>query len=410
MTGVVLNLPEHGHVNATFPLVSELVRRGERIVYFATAPYRDRVEATGAVYADYGDARRFTPPVHTGGLYSVMAYLMGLAEEVLPSVLSRLDRERPDYLLIDSMCVWGRLVQQITKIPAVTLGSVFVPNDAHVSSDEMVARAYGRAPREVTLAGIDALNTYLQIAQRIDRRHGTTSPDIVEFFANRQRLNVIFTSRYFHIAGDRYDDSYVFVGPSIETGEPGDRGVDAARLEPSGTDPLVYVSLGTIFSGQPAFFRTCVDALGGGPWRVLMSTGGKLDPESLGALPSNIAVHDWVPQVDVLARAALCVGHGGMNTTSEALWHGVPLLLFPQHGDQHLVAARVGELGAGITMGPADVRPDTLRATVARLLDEPGFRASAAAIAESFRTAGGPRRAADEILSYVTRAVPAASR
>jgi len=29
----VLNVPEHGHMNATFPLVAELVRRGERVVY-----------------------------------------------------------------------------------------------------------------------------------------------------------------------------------------------------------------------------------------------------------------------------------------------------------------------------------------------------------------------------------------
>lgn len=405
-TGYVLNLPEHGHVNATLPLVADLVARGERIVYFATEPYRAQVEATGAVFADYGEAARFVPPAHTGGLYSVMAYLMGLAEGVLPDVLRRLATDAPDYLLIDSMCVWGRLAQQVTGIPAVTLGSVFIPNDRHVTSDEMVRGAYGRAPREVTLAGIDALNTYLQISQRIDRRHGTSSPGIVEFFANRQPLNVSFTSKYFHLAGDSYDGSYVFVGPSMaaRTGPP------MEGLEPGGSDPLIYVSLGTIFSGQAAFFRTCVDAFADGPWRVLVSTGGKVSADELGAVPANVAVRAWVPQLDVLPQTSLCITHGGMNTSSEALWHGVPLLVYPQHGDQHLVAARVAELGAGLAIGPDQATPERLRAHATRMLAEPSFRRQAAVIAESFHAAGGARRAADAILSYVAGAVPAATR
>ena len=37
-TALVLNLPEHGHMNATLPLVAELVARGERVVYLATEP------------------------------------------------------------------------------------------------------------------------------------------------------------------------------------------------------------------------------------------------------------------------------------------------------------------------------------------------------------------------------------
>ena len=49
----------------------------------------------------------FVPPAHTGGLYSVMASSMGLAETMLPDLLERLREIRPDYLLIDSMCVWG---------------------------------------------------------------------------------------------------------------------------------------------------------------------------------------------------------------------------------------------------------------------------------------------------------------
>jgi UDP:flavonoid glycosyltransferase YjiC (YdhE family) len=415
-TGCVLNLPEHGHLNATLPLVAELVARGDRIVYFGTEPYRHAIEATGATFVPYaGDAAMFEPPAHTGGLYSVMAFLIGLAEQVLPDLLRRLAHERPDYLLIDSMCVWGRLAQQVTQLPAVTLGSVFVPNETHVSMEEMVTHAYSRAPREVLLAGIDALNTYLGISQRVDHRHGTHSPNIVEFFANRQPLNVIFTSRHFHLAGDAYDDSYVFVGPSMAprvssiTGagaRPGildtiDRRQDVSDVADVADAPLIYISLGTIFNEQPAFYRTCFEAFGDQPWQVIVSTGSKVDREALGTVPANVTVCEHVPQLDVLARASLCLTHGGMNTTSEALWFGVPLLVFPQHGDQHLVAARVAELGAGLHLTPGDVQPARLRELAMRVLTEPGFTEQADVIAASFRAAGGVTRAADAIVAYV---------
>jgi MGT family glycosyltransferase len=410
-TALVLNLPEHGHMNATFPLVAELVARGERVVYLATEAWRSRVEASGAAFTAYeADAALFDPPAHRGGLYSVMAYLIGVAEQVLPDVLRHIEREKPDYLLIDSMCVWGRLAQQVTGLPAVTLGSVFVPNDAHVSMDDMVKQAYGQAPREVLLAGVDALNTYLRISQRIDHRYGTISPSVVEFFANRQRLNVIFTSKYFHLAGDSYDDSYLFVGPSVAPRADASVGVaadpGAVFALPEGDQPLIYVSMGTIFNDQLPFFRAAIEALADGPWRVVMSIGNRIDrsaiwPHDDRPCPRNIAIHEFVPQLEVLAKASLCITHGGMNTTSEALWHGVPLLVFPQHGDQHLVAARVLELGAGLRLIPPDIEPARLRALVTQVLDVPSFKQQADRIASSFHAAGGATRAAGEIVAFI---------
>lgn len=388
-TAVVLNLPEHGHMNATFPLVAELARRGERVVYYATEPFRERVEAAGAEYRSYGDPAIFRPPAHTGGLYSVMAFAMGIAERVLPDLLPQLRDLAPDYLLIDSLCVWGNLARQVLGIPACMLGSVFVPDERTVMVEEMVRQAYGRAPKEVLLSGIDALNTYLMAAQRLDRQFGTESPNMVEFFSNRQSLNVIFTSRYFHLAGDTYDDTYRFVGPSIEPAAPAAR--DAR--------PLLYISMGTIFNDLPRFYRSCFEAFGGTEYRVLMTTG-KADVASLGAAPGNFELHEFVPQLQVLSQASLFLTHGGMNSVSEALWHEVPLLVFPQHGDQHLVAARVAELGAGLAFGPTDIEPRKLKEAADRVLAEPAFRDGARRIAASFHDAGGPCRAAREILAW----------
>jgi len=381
-------------MNATFPLVAELARRGERVVYYASAPFRQRVESAGAEYRSYGDPEAFRPPAHTGGLYSVMAFAIGLAEKVLPGLLPELRAIAPDYLLIDSLCVWGHLARQVLGIPAAMLGSVFVSDERAIDVATMVRQAYGHAPKETLLAAIDALNTYLMTAQRIDRRFGTESPNLVEFFSGRQSLNVVFTSRYFHLAGDRYDETYRFVGPSIQA---------CPHREPaSDPRPLVYISMGTIFNRLPDFYRACFQAFGGAPYRVLMATG-KVDPASLGSPPENFELCAFAPQVQALSQASLFLTHGGMNSVSEALWHEVPLLVYPQHGDQHLVAARVASLGAGLALTPEDTEPPRLREMAERVLSEPAFRAGARTIAESFRAAGGPPRAAAEILAWSRR-------
>ena len=386
---VVLNLPEHGHMNATYPVVAELARRGERVIYYATEPYRGRVEGAGAEYRSYGDTALFQAPAHKGGLYSVMAWEIGLAERILPSLLAELRELSPDYLLIDSMCVWGHLISRILPIPAAMMASVFVPDDRVISSDDLVGQGYGNAPKEVILAGIDALNTYLQISQRIDRQYGTECPNIAQFFAGRQNLNIVFTSRYFHFDGERFDDSYHFVGPTLEPSEP-------AR----GGQPLVYIAMGTVFNELPDFYRLCYEALGGGPYAVVLAAGSKTDLSALGPAPANFTVSESVVQADVLRSASLFLSHAGMNSVNEALWNETPMLLFPQHGDQHLVAARVEQLGAGIVLRPGDLEASRLRSVVENAMEDPRLREGARRVAESLRAAGGYRRAADEIMRW----------
>lgn len=50
-----LNLPAYGHINPTLPLVTELRRRGEAVVYVTMRRFQQDVEAAGAVFRAYED-------------------------------------------------------------------------------------------------------------------------------------------------------------------------------------------------------------------------------------------------------------------------------------------------------------------------------------------------------------------
>ncbi len=166
---------------------------------------------------------------------------------------------------------------------------------------------------------------------------------------------------------------------------------------------MVYVSLGTTFHNVPAFYRACFEALGGGPWQVVLSTGGAdLD---LGAPPENFLVRRFVPQLALLERAGAFVTHGGMNSANEALYFGVPLGGGAAAGrSAHGRRAHRGTRRRPRHLARRDVDAASLRGAVEAVLSNPPFRERAQALGRSLRASGGYRRAADEIQAFARQA------
>ncbi|MCE7984891.1 MAG: glycosyl transferase family 1 [Caldilinea sp. CFX5] len=400
-TAIVLNLPEAGHMNTTFPLVAALAQRGERVIYYAVEPFRQAIESARAEFRSYANPQTLIPSAHNGGLYSVMAYLAGAAQAVLPQLIAEVRAAAPDYLLLDSMCLWGALVQQHLKIPAITLGSVFVTHP-QMPAEQMIRMSYQGLPKEVLLSGIDALHSYFEITQRLDQQYATRSPNIVGAFGNAQPLNVLFTAREFHPNGNLFaEENYKFVGPSVGLRA---QTVDFPFDQLTGA-PLVYISLGTIFNERPDFYNACFAAFADTPFQVVMAVGDKIDQAALTPPPANFIVRSAVPQLEILQRAALFITHGGMNSSSEGLLYGVPLIVAPQHGDQFLVASRVVEVGAGLMLPAAQAVPAALKGMAMQVLSTPTFKERAQAMSRSFQAGGGPQRAADEIVAYTRKLV-----
>lgn len=78
------------------------------------------------------------------------------------------------------------------------------------------------------------------------------------------------------------------------------------------------------------FYRSCLTALGETPYRVVMAVGRESVLHALGPLPANVQAEAMVDQIGVLAAADVFLTHCGMNSVSEALFFGVPLVCCPQ--------------------------------------------------------------------------------
>lgn len=142
-------------------------------------------------------------------------------------------------------------------------------------------------------------------------------------------------------------------------------------------DPLVYVTLGTVWNRDLDVFRCVLDALRDEPGSVVVTVGRENDPDALGPQPPNVAVHRFVPQAVLLPRCAAVVAHGGAGTMLGALASGVPLLVLPQGADQWANAERVVASGAGRRLLRDEVSVPAVRDAVRAVRDEPAHRAAA---------------------------------
>jgi MGT family glycosyltransferase len=291
-------------------------------------------------------------------------------------------------VMFDSFAPWGRLIAQILRLPAVgSIPSILINAD--------VDRLYRKAPEapdpQLTpewCAGFE--RRCREVLRPYRLRQIPSPPQWLQSYAD---FNLVYTSQMFQPLAEAFDPQrFRFVGPCVEF-RPNPPSFPFERLDGR---PLILVSLGTIYGHRPGFLRQLIQELADAPWQVVLST--PQEPEHLVPFPDNFLVRPFVPQLEILKRAAAFLSHGGMNSAQEALYFGVPLVLTPQAADQFWISSRVAELGAGLVLAD-NPEPGAIRGALERVLTEPVYFAAARRIGDSLRMAGGTARAASEIQS-----------
>ena len=178
-----------------------------------------------------------------------------------------------------------------------------------------------------------------------------------------------------------------FIGSSVR-GEPADPAVESWLAESD--EPFVYVSFGSFLSVRADVLARVLAALAALGLRVAVATGSA-DRAELGELPGSWLVREFLPQVRLLSRATAAVTHGGNNSVTEAMTHGVPLLVLPFSTDQFAGAAALERVGFGVALAPNTATVDELRAALERVLALP--RAELDALSASLLETPGRDRA-----------------
>lgn len=385
------NIPAQGHINPSLPLVTELVRRGHEITYFLTERNREKIEKTGATFHPYAKVKDdyFDGPGLDGTNPQFAAYtLITTAGEILPELLEYAREAQPDYILYDTMCPWGYMVAKTLKLPAaVSMSLMFQVMRSIMNPTAMrfvistLAKDFGK--------GMEANRR----SQALGKQYSVPPLSMMSIMNAPGDLQISYTSKQFQPYADTLPDNVRFVGRVLDESVTSD-GFLADQIQGR---KVIYASLGSLINENKAFFDDCIEAFGNSEYFVIISTGNGIAPEAFGKVPDNISIHSWVPQLELLKHVSLFVTHAGLGSVLDGLYFGVPLLLVPQQEEQSLTAMRVVDLKAGLMLKKSEVNATTLRSRADQLLKDSRYKGSAQKLGESFRAAGGVKKAVDEI-------------
>ena len=391
-----INAGSEGHINPTIGVVQELISRGEEVVYFTIEAFRERIEKTGATVRTL-DGQKFIKAFISGGRNYLLERINGLlltADIVIPSVLEQIEGEHFDYIIHDSMFGCGRLLAQILKLPAINSCTSFAQTKE--SFDNMLEQLSKNIPTEVVK---EINDEYQSLTAMVKEKYDVEIHSPYEVFCNPAPLTIVYTTREFQPFGEAFDQTYKFVGPSIST-RLIQENFDLTAIK--GKRPI-YISLGTVFNQAIDFYKLCFKAFGNTDHTVVMSIGEKTLISDLGEIPKNFIVKNYVPQTEVLKYTKLFITHGGMNSTHEGLYYGVPLIVIPQSADQPIIAGQVANIGAGIKLQMQGLTANQLREAADHVLNDPSFHKAVSNIRESFQKSGGYHQAVDEIFEFKSK-------
>ena len=388
-----INAGSEGHINPTIGVVQELIARGEEVVYFTIEDFRDRIEKTGAAVRTI-DGDRFIRAFISGGRSYLSERINGLlrtADIVIPSILEQIEGEHFDYIIHDSMFGCGYLLGKILKLPTINSCTSFAQTKE--SFDQMLEQLSKSIPAEVQ---VNIQEEFQRQTERVKATYDVEIYSPYEVFCNPAPLTIVYTTREFQPFSEEFDQTYKFIGPSLISRFT----EESFDLKAIKEKSLIYISLGTVFNQTMDFYKLCFEAFGNTDHTIVMSIGEKTQLTDLGEIPKNFIVKNYVPQTEILKYAKLFITHGGMNSTHEGLYFGVPLIVIPQSADQPIIAKQVATLGAGITLQRQSLTAKKLSAAAEQVLNDSSVHKAAANMKESLQRSGGFHQAVDEIFKF----------
>ena len=216
---------------------------------------------------------------------SLMAMVIDVTVAMEEKTLRELGEFRPDCVVADSICVWGKLYARRLGLPLVCSTTTF-------AFDQETAREMRPGPLEVfyTLVGLPQIGKRLALL----REHGYEVEKLTELIQNDSETDtIVHTSRAFQPGGEHFGERVAFCGavPAGATAPDAAAGAAAGvRLPGHG-----YAREHRLLPGMRG-------GPGDGPWDVLLSVGSPEGAAALGALP---------PQCPGRGQGGVAPGAGG---------------------------------------------------------------------------------------------------
>ncbi len=423
-----VSIPLIGHLNPLIPQAEELARRGWHVAIACTQELRAHVErqARGVEFVDLGpmgplaeklqrtEVEGALDPTYTRGTARMTANFVELWPIMYDALGTAVKARRPDVMIVNIMTFAGMDVADREGIPLVINNPYLLavlPAPVLPPADDLPFYMSGKSVNELALrdriknrilraVAAKALN--LTLGKRLNALRKTRDRAPVDL-NTVLKDQLIITNSAFGIEYSRPLPPLVHaVGPMLSEPEP--LPGEYKEWFESGP-PVVYANLGTLALASSDVILRMLAAFESTSFRVLWVLKKELQAALADCkVPPNVRIESWVPSVSaVLAHdnVRVFISHCGVNSVYESLAAGTPIVGIPMMAGQRDMAVRVQDAGVGLIVNKSTFTPVELRSAVQRVLQDDAFRRPIPALQSSFKLAGGARRAADLIESFV---------
>jgi MGT family glycosyltransferase len=403
----VLSFKGSGHLNPLIALSRELMSRGHKVTFFQKPELEDRIRKHGLDFSSIGISNSCSSADHnydntrkaSSNITTLRHGVRRIVDEMemfLREAPAALRHAKVDSIIMDEIALSGSTLAEMLRLPYFVV-STSVPHNFGWSAPRRIAPRRSWFARlqdaflQVSLLrmrgpvrrGLDTIRQQAGLGPFRKMKHTfphlahiTSLPQCLDFPRSHLPLN-------FHYTGPFIDNAARMPVPF-----PWDR-LDGRTL--------VYASLGTTLKSDLGTFRLISEACDGLDLQLVISLGGRRDPEILGDLPGNPLVVREAPQLELLERAEIVITHAGPNTVFETLMRGKPMIAIPKAFDQPAIAARLEWLGVAEVLPLTNLSARQIRTSLINVLHNPSYRDAARELQAKMQSARGLERAADVI-------------
>jgi MGT family glycosyltransferase len=405
----VLSFTGTGHLNSLIPLSQSLKDRGHKVTFFEKPKIEDRVRQAGLNFIPIGrSSSSFKEQVNRNGM-GRRSWLSNIR-----SNLERIERdfriylnETPravieagvDALLVNEIALTGPTVAQTVRLPYFII-STSVPHhfgwNAYPWYSGYKYSASWHSMIETALFEVSALHMRGPLRRALDeyRRQLGLEPVKQARRSFPALAHITQLPKCLDLPRSGLPCNFHYTGPFTNHAAKPHAEFPWDRLDGR---PVIYASLGTTRNVQPFVFRLVSEACRDLDLQLVISLGGRFDPDTFHDLPGNPLVTRYAPQFELIRIATVVITHGGPNTVFEALMAGKPMVAIPLAHDQPAIAARLARLGIAEVLPVMRLTTDKIHRAVTKVVNDPVYRSAAMKMQAELHSLHGSQRAVDVI-------------
>lgn len=361
----------YGHIIPTLGISLELIRRGHSVSYAVT--------------------QRFSNIIREIQARPMIIDPLGTREALLGAVINDHDPLNYKVDAVDIARIYEKLRTERTADSLTQLECLYRDERPDVIIHDDNLDTAGRS-----LASKWNIAKIRHVPQFIDERMP------LELFSEDE-LILLTVPEFFQGDMAQFDQRFKFVGFIPE----GRTEVFQPWKNSRRTRKPILISATTGLLPQFDFCELMIEAFRDRPWDVVLSPSGSLDaisaidPGRFAHIPSNIQLNTDSANFAVLEYSCLSIGHGGQGTILEAIFWGVPQILFPPTPFHYTIAKRANDLGLGYCLPKSDLTADSVIRHVTSILNDKDTFDRVADASRSMRNNRGAEVAVDTIETYL---------